>query len=150
MGQFFALSHQAPLMLFNFPQIGIPAFHDKKQAAENFLPPSVDNYRLKPSNCFINIFFVCSDWWINHTFSPIPHSIHCLSWFVWFLLVFQRHENSSALFQVQHNSSTPRRTWICDLVVLVLSLSYIPIHRISYSLLTVVLSGQIIGWMQKI
>lgn len=39
---------------------------------------------------------------------------------------------------------------LCDLVVLVLSLSYIPIHRISYSLLTVVLSGQIIGWMQKI
>ena len=39
---------------------------------------------------------------------------------------------------------------LCDLVILVLSLSYIPIHRISYSLLTVVLSGQIIGWMQKI
>lgn len=39
---------------------------------------------------------------------------------------------------------------LCDLVVLILSLSYIPLHRITYSLLTVVLSGQIIGWIQKI
>lgn len=39
---------------------------------------------------------------------------------------------------------------ISDLVVLVLSLSYIPVKRIIFSLLTVVLSGQIIGWMQKI
>ena len=38
---------------------------------------------------------------------------------------------------------------LCDLVVLVLSLSYIPVHRIVYSLLTVILSGQIIGLMQK-
>lgn len=37
---------------------------------------------------------------------------------------------------------------ISDLVVLALSLSYIPINRLVYSLLTVVLSGQIIGWMQ--
>lgn len=36
-----------------------------------------------------------------------------------------------------------------DLLVLVLSLSYIPWNRIAYSLLTVVLSGQIIGWLQK-
>ncbi len=38
---------------------------------------------------------------------------------------------------------------VSDLTVLVLSLSYIPWTRIAYSLLTVVLSGQIIGWMQK-
>lgn len=39
---------------------------------------------------------------------------------------------------------------VSDLTVLVLSLSYIPLSRILYSLLTVVLSGQIIGWIQKI
>ena len=38
---------------------------------------------------------------------------------------------------------------ISDLTVLVLSLSYIPLQRIAYSLLTVILSGQIIAWMQK-
>ena len=37
-----------------------------------------------------------------------------------------------------------------DLTVLLLSLSYIPLRRIAYSLLTVVLSGQIIGLIQKI
>ena len=37
-----------------------------------------------------------------------------------------------------------------DLVILTLSLSYIPLQRILYSLLTVLLSGQIIGLMQKI
>ncbi len=37
---------------------------------------------------------------------------------------------------------------ISDLTVLGLSLSYIPLKRIGYSLLTVVLSGQIIGWLQ--
>ena len=36
-----------------------------------------------------------------------------------------------------------------DLIVLALSLSYIPLRRIGYSLLTVILSGQIIGWIQK-
>lgn len=36
-----------------------------------------------------------------------------------------------------------------DLVVLLLSLSYIPLSRIGYSLLTVILSGQIIGWIQR-
>lgn len=43
-------------------------------------------------------------------------------------------------------------TWIyliSDLTVLGLSLTYIPVTRIVYSLLTVVLSGQIIGWIQK-
>ncbi|MFQ7527007.1 MAG: YitT family protein [Mediterraneibacter gnavus] len=39
---------------------------------------------------------------------------------------------------------------ISDLVVLLISLTYIPVSRITYSLLTVVLSGQIIGLMQKI
>lgn len=37
---------------------------------------------------------------------------------------------------------------ISDLSVLGLSLSYIPLSKIVWSLLTVVLSGQIIGWMQ--
>lgn len=36
-----------------------------------------------------------------------------------------------------------------DLVVLLLSLSYIPLNKIIYSLLTVILSGQIIGWVQS-
>lgn len=39
---------------------------------------------------------------------------------------------------------------ISDLTVLTLSLTYIPLSRIAYSLLTVVLSGQIIGLIQKI
>ena len=38
---------------------------------------------------------------------------------------------------------------VSDLSVLGLSLIYIPLHRIGYSLLTVVLSGQIIGLLQK-
>ena len=38
---------------------------------------------------------------------------------------------------------------ISDLTVLLLSLSYIPLQRIAYSLLTVILSGQIIGLIQK-
>ena len=37
---------------------------------------------------------------------------------------------------------------ISDLTVLGLSLSYIPINKIAYSLLTVVLSGQLIGFLQ--
>lgn len=37
---------------------------------------------------------------------------------------------------------------ISDLSVLLLSLSYIPFRKIAYSLLTVILSGQIIGWIQ--
>lgn len=37
---------------------------------------------------------------------------------------------------------------LSDLVVLLLSLSYIPLERIGYSLLTVVLSGQLIGFVQ--
>lgn len=37
-----------------------------------------------------------------------------------------------------------------DIVVLLLSLTYIPLNRIGYSLLTVILSGQIIGLIQRI
>ena len=39
---------------------------------------------------------------------------------------------------------------VSDLSVLLLSLSYIPVKRIIYSLITVILSGQIIGLIQKI
>ena len=39
---------------------------------------------------------------------------------------------------------------ISDLSVLLLSLSYIPLQRILYSVLTVILSGQIIGIIQKV
>ena len=39
---------------------------------------------------------------------------------------------------------------ISDLAVLLLSLSYIPLRRILYSLLTVVLSGRIIGVIQRL
>lgn len=38
---------------------------------------------------------------------------------------------------------------ISDITILGLSLSYIPVKRIGYSLLTVILSGQLIGWFQK-
>ena len=37
-----------------------------------------------------------------------------------------------------------------DLLVLGLSASYLPFSRLCWSLLTVVLSGQIIGWLQKL
>ena len=39
---------------------------------------------------------------------------------------------------------------LSDIAVLMLSLSYIPVQRIAYSLLTVILSGQIIGLIQKL
>ena len=39
---------------------------------------------------------------------------------------------------------------ISDGLVILLSASYIPLEKLGWSLLTVVLSGQIIGWMQKI
>lgn len=39
---------------------------------------------------------------------------------------------------------------VTDLTVLGLSLTYIPMQKIVYSLFTVILSGQIIGWIQKI
>ena len=37
---------------------------------------------------------------------------------------------------------------VSDLSILLLSLTYIPFRRIAWSLLTVILSGQIIGWIQ--
>ena len=40
--------------------------------------------------------------------------------------------------------------FMCDVVVILLSMTYIPAGRIVYSLLTVVLSGQIIGWVQRV
>ncbi len=40
--------------------------------------------------------------------------------------------------------------FITDITVLGLSLTYIPVSKLWYSLLTVVLSGQIIGFIQKI
>ena len=39
---------------------------------------------------------------------------------------------------------------LSDLTVLALSITYIPLERIIYSLLTVVISGQIIGWIQNV
>ena len=53
---------------------------------------------------------------------------------------------------LSHILKTPieRIYLVSDLTVLGLSLSYIPFKRIIYSLVTVVLSGQIIGWIQKI
>jgi len=39
---------------------------------------------------------------------------------------------------------------ISDITILGLSLTYIPLTRIMYSLLTVILSGQIIGLIQRI
>ena len=39
---------------------------------------------------------------------------------------------------------------LSDLTVLGLALTYIPLQKILYSLLTVLLSGQIIGWIQRI
>lgn len=53
---------------------------------------------------------------------------------------------------LQHVTEIPIQ-WIylaSDLTVLLLSLTYIPIDRIQWSLLTAFLSGQIIGWIQKI
>ena len=38
---------------------------------------------------------------------------------------------------------------LSDLIVLLMSLSYIPLQRIGYSLFTVLLSGQLIGWIQR-
>lgn len=53
---------------------------------------------------------------------------------------------------LSHILKTPieRIYLVSDLTVLGLSLSYIPLRRIIYSLITVILSGQIIGWIQKI
>ena len=37
-----------------------------------------------------------------------------------------------------------------DLVVLALSLTYIPLRKILFSLVTVILSGQVVGWIQNV
>ena len=52
---------------------------------------------------------------------------------------------------LSHILKTPieRIYLVSDLTVLGLSLSYIPLGKIVYSLITVILSGQIIGWIQK-
>lgn len=39
---------------------------------------------------------------------------------------------------------------ICDLIVLGFSISYIPLKKLGFSLLTVILSGQIVGWIQRV
>lgn len=52
---------------------------------------------------------------------------------------------------ISHMTGIPIQ-WVylfSDMTVLLLSLSYIPLSKISYSLLTVILSGQIIGLLQK-
>ena len=53
---------------------------------------------------------------------------------------------------ISHKARIPIQNFylISDLTVLALSLTYIPLRRILYSLLTVILSGQIIGLIQKI
>ncbi len=53
---------------------------------------------------------------------------------------------------IRHLTGVPveRVYLVSDLMVLTLSLSYIPFRRIAYSLLSVILSGQIVGWIQKI
>ncbi len=38
---------------------------------------------------------------------------------------------------------------VSDLLVLALSLTYIPVQRIAWSLVTVILSGKLIGWIQR-
>ena len=58
-----------------------------------------------------------------------------------------------ALAIVLHALTRVDIQWIylaSDLTVLLLSLTYIPFERILWSLVTVILSGQIIGWIQKI
>ncbi|MDO4386357.1 MAG: YitT family protein, partial [Clostridia bacterium] len=39
---------------------------------------------------------------------------------------------------------------LSDLIVLLLSLTYIPLRRIAWSLITVILSGQLIGVLQRL
>ena len=58
--------------------------------------------------------------------------------------------DDSLAMSLTHLTGIPiqRLYLISDLIVLLLSLSYIPLRRIGYSLLTVILSGQLIGLMQ--
>lgn len=58
-----------------------------------------------------------------------------------------------ALAMSLHKLTGVNIQWIylaSDLAVLLLSLSYIPLKRIAYSLLTVILSGQLIGLIQRL
>lgn len=59
--------------------------------------------------------------------------------------------DDALVMSLNHLTKIPmeRLYFISDLVVLVLSLSYIPVKRIVYSLLTVIISGQLIGLLQK-
>lgn len=59
--------------------------------------------------------------------------------------------DDAVAMSVNHLTKIPmERIYLAsDLTVLILSLSYIPFKRIAWSLLTVVLSGQIIGLLQK-
>lgn len=60
--------------------------------------------------------------------------------------------DDSLAMSLSHVLKTPieRIYLVSDLTVLGLSLTYIPFSKIAYSLLTVILSSQIIGWIQKI
>ena len=49
-----------------------------------------------------------------------------------------------------HRLEDPVVYLLSDLIVLVMSLSYIPVRRIGYSLFTVLLSGQLIGFVQNL
>ena len=62
-----------------------------------------------------------------------------------------RDLNDALAMSISHLAKIPIQNvyLISDLSVLMLSLSYIPFRRIAYSLLTVILSGQIIGLLQQ-
>ena len=52
---------------------------------------------------------------------------------------------------ISHKTGIPiqRIYLVSDLSVLALSLTYIPLQRILYSLLTVMISSKIVGWVQR-
>lgn len=59
-------------------------------------------------------------------------------------------DDALALLISKHTSLKIQDAYlITDLIVLVLSLTYIPFQKIAYSLLTVILSGQLIGIIMK-
>lgn len=61
------------------------------------------------------------------------------------------HDDDAIALSLSHHFSIGIQ-WVylaSDLIVLLMSLTYIPLSRIAYSLLTVILSGQIIGLIQK-
>lgn len=59
--------------------------------------------------------------------------------------------DDSLAMSISHKTGVPiqRIYLVTDLSVLALSMTYIPLQRILYSLLTVILSGQLIGLIQK-